>query len=635
MPRSPCSDAGPDAGGPPSEGPERVATAFLDALQQADEPAIVACLTPAAAAAVQAGGDGLSFDGARLESFELGRASVQGSSAELPVAVVQDGESQDLVLLLRRDGAWGVRGVRVPFGEAELALDFEEPDAGFGGMGDELGRQIAEQLAEGMQRSFDEAQAQWEQGGSEEDITARRARFDAVRSLTERDHDAAWRVDVEGGGRPALEVLAELVGPAGLELDSGTLGDTLGAPLDLALEGVSRVEAVERVCAQLGVHPIWPSATTMAWTGDGAPGPEPLTFGEGPRALPAVAAGPFLVEVAELVEDTPLPTGRMTLAVRALGLPPAVLAFGEERIDEMLHLERVRGSGDRPLVDESLSVQTSADVRGGYLVYAIERELTGLLRGVEHIESIAGDVRIAIPATVETQAFERPDAGPRRIGAGTLKVAEWGASTRFELEGETAEGLRVLTSPRRADGQPLGVRFASCDGWGTHLQASLDCPEAPAAVDLKICTPRELRYAFELPPVPLRGFAQRPERLAALEFPGAAPIEVEATSGLRFENGMAEVDLAVHDRSNKDVMSAAVEFAYLDDAGETLEDFPHTLTGDYDFESERTGPLVGAGETHRLTTMAAFAPEETASIRFRVLSLELRDGTTWEATAPQ
>ena len=87
------------------------------------------------------------------------------------------------------------------------------------------------------------------------------------------------------------------------------------------------------------------------------------------------------------------------------------------------------------------------------------------------------------------------------------------------------------------------------------------------------------------------------------------------------------------DRSNKAIEGAQIAFEYLDRGGNALEDFPHGLTGEFDFEAGVYLPLAAAGETVELGTHAAFAPRETDSIRFEVRSLEFTDGSTWEAPA--
>ena len=129
-----------------------------------------------------------------------------------------------------------------------------------------------------------------------------------------------------------------------------------------------------------------------------------------------------------------------------------------------------------------------------------------------------------------------------------------------------------------------------------------------------------------------RRTAERPETIAALELHGPAPLQVELVSGPSFENGMAGVTLRLTGTSNKQLVSAVVDFEYVDGGGQALENVSHTLTGAWDFETNRTAPLVASGAMIEHETHAAFAPEQTRSIRFTVTGAEFSDGSTWQAS---
>ncbi|WP_145061519.1 hypothetical protein [Engelhardtia mirabilis] len=609
--------------------PEVVVERYIDAIQRGDEAAAYACMTPAAADAI-ASDDTLAMESADLELFELGLGEIDGERAVVPATLIEGGDERQITVLLREvDGAWLVYGLGMPVGDDFLEFDLERLDNLFEEVGQTFVEEIGQGLAEEMNKAFAEAQSAWEQGGTLDEIARARADFEALAAVSEAEHDAAWRVDVAAAGRPAREVLIELLAGTGLELDAGSVSAALAAEVDLTLAGVSRPEAIERLAQELDLHPLWPETTQLAWFGDETPTPA-LSFARGPRPLPAVFAGPFLVEVSELIENSPQPTGRLTLTVRGLGLAPAVLAFQTE-MAEVLAVDQVRSAAGEALVDEDVQHLSTPSVQGGYFVYAFEQDLTGLLSSVESIETVTGAVRLSLPSRIEAVAWQRSDAEPRELEAGTLSLSDWGETVSFELNGPGAQDLRVLSSPRRADGSPLGTRFANAWGWGEQMEISLDCPEAPDTVDLKVCGTTEVRYPFSLPPIPLRDFAARPAQFETLSFEGPAPIAVELTGDLVFENGMADAPLRITNHCNKVVVSAQVLFVYLDAAGQELEDFTHSLTGEWDFESVATTPLAKAGATVDLTTNAAFAPEQTNRIRFVVQSAEFDDGTAWEA----
>ena len=623
-----CGDAGGDSSGAPgatraTAGPSATAERFLRAVQGENPDAFADLVTEKALATLEGDG-GFELSGARLESFEIGAASVDGDRAEVAVTTVEGGESQSSDVLLRRESAgWRVYGMRVQFGDGSFTVDLEQ-------MAETVG-QLGEQLGEQLQEAFSDAQATWEQGGTPGEIAAERAAFQALVAVTPAQHEAAWRVDLDGAGRAALDVLEELLAGTGLAVDAGGHEGALATPITFAFRGVSRVEAVERVAAAAGLRPLWPAASPGATFGDEPPAPDPLSFAAGPRPLPAVATGPFLVEVLRVTENPPNAVGSLALAVRSLGLARGALAFQSE-MSEVLRIERVRSAQAQPLGDETVQYMGTPEVRDGYMTYTLDRDLTGLLRGVETIDAIVGEVRLTLPVELEQLSRERGDRKPSALAAGTVTVAEWGEQTRFELKGSESslENVEVRMSPRKASGDPLGVLYGSSSGWGSELQASLQCPEPPAAVDLKVCTAEVLSYPFTLRGVPLARFAEQPERLEPLAFAGPTPFVVELADRQPGDGDQWEVTLRLRNSSNKDAVSLMVEFAYLDAGGNELDDFPHTLTGDYDFDVGRFGPVAPAGETVEHETLAAFVPAGTAHIRFEVQKAEFQDGTTWE-----
>ncbi len=609
--------------------PSAVADQFLQAIQSGDQGLLSKSMTPAALATVQ-GGEGFNMNGDQMDSFTIGEESITGDAAKVSVQVISDGQPQDLRLMVKRVGGdWRVHGVLVDFGSTEMAFDFESTEGPLQEVGEEMGRQLGDEIAQKMQEAFQEAQTTWEQGGTPQEIAADRARFESIVAVSEVQHERVWQIDVDGRGRTGLEIVRALVEPSGLRVHAGEHADVLNAPCKFVAKQVSRIEAVERLCEELGLYPQWPAAEAQVvdWSGT-APAPDPLRFHAGLRPLPAVFVGPFLVEVSDVIENTPQPTGELQVSVRSLGLASGVLGFQNES-REVLRLEKVRDSLGNPLADESVFHMSEPQVRDRYYVYTLSKDLKHLLRPVEAITTIAGQVRMYLPTRVHDVTLEVGETS-KKIPGGEITVTSWGVSPRLSLVGFPAENTRVLMSPRRANGDPLGVRFQYSDGWNKKLDAGLDCPSEPAYIDVKICTREEIVHDFVLPPVPLREFAQRPLELEELAFEGPAPLIFEQEGVLEHENGMAQLKVHIHNVSNKDVVTAMVRFEYMDGEGAVLKDFPHTLTGEYDFEIQETGPLARAGETATQETHAAFAPEAAMVVSFELLEAEFADGSRWK-----
>ena len=607
----PASSANADA-----RTPEDVALAFFETARSGDDEALARLFTEKARAGV-ASGEGIQIDAERLGEFEIGTAIVEGDQAKVPTYAVLDGEGQDMRLLMRREaGAWRLFGFDVSIGgEGWMTFNLESIE--------ELLAGFAEGMATQMAGAMEEAFSDWSQGGSEEEIAAERARFESLQPLTEDEHASAWQVDLDARDEPADGVLAGLVEGSGLVLEGTPEGS-----ITLRLSGVSRAEAIERVCAELDVHPVWPEPN-HGWDDSDA---NTLGFEPGPRAWPVTFAGPFLIEITELAEKAPTTTGSLALAVRAVGLAPECLAYQTEMV-ELCSVETIEGpAGENLNGDDGVTFLGTPDIVGGYLTDTTNFDLKGLMRDVERVRSVRGSVSIAIPTAI-AEARCSSTQEPVRSGPFEVRPKEWGTYTTFEVlaaSGEEldANSIEVRLSPT-SQGAPLGMLTSDSMGWGDVVQASLQTPEAPEHVDLKICTTRTLRYEFELNDVPLAHFAEMPAELAELEFVGPAPFEVEFVRFTSRDADFPEVELTVRNLCNKDANSVVAMFRYLDDSGQPIDDgFQHTLTGTFGVD----GPepfAAGTNQTHRTT--AFFMPEETERLRVSVTQVEFFDASTWSA----
>lgn len=606
-----------------AQAPAAVAQEFLEALRDDDTVRMGSLLTPEARSAL-AEDESSSLTGEGITSITVGEESLEGSRAEVSFQLVKHGEEQDAALLLREVGdGWRVHGLRVAFGDTHLTLDFEEASDPLAAAGQEFVEELGQQLGAEMQQAFDEWGETLAQGGTLEEIAAGRRRFEDVVAVAVEDHERAWRIDVKFVDEPVREVLGELLGPD-WTLDATGVEDHLSRGVTLESTGLSRIEAVERVARQVGVYPVWPAL-------DGFEPSETLTvrFAAGARPLPVEFTGPFAVEVTDLAEDAPNTVGDVEFAVRSVGIAPSALAYQGETV-ELLTFERLRGPADEVLTDENVHHLGSPTVQGNYLTYRISKDLRGLLRSVTSFRA-TGALQLDLPTTVESVTWSRDRTEPMDTAFGTLSMESWGESVRFRLEGSedaSLEDVDVRLSPLRADGSPLGVHFASAHGWGRTLDANVDCPEAPATVELKLCRNQTVRHAFELGPVALARFAEQPTHLEPLTFEGAAPLALEFL-GSRRENGNVQATVRATNRANKDAVGFTAVFYYLDGSGNVLKDFPHTFSGEWDFELGESGPAVPSAAQAELTTFAAFAPDDFATIRLELQRVTFPDGTSW------
>ena len=618
---SPAQVAGMGAGfsaqrsGATADSAVDVATAFLNAANANDQESLKRYLTKKAREKFDSD-SGLSFESDPSRTFEVGSAVVTGSEARVPATLTSDGDDQTATFLMRvEDGGWHIHGFEASMGEASFTISFEGENDLFSAIGDEI--------ASGMAEAFEEAATEWKAGGSAEDIARARSDWDALDQVSNRKHDSAWMVTVNGAGRPAHEVIEELLSNTTLALDVDGHASSLGESVRTKLDGVSIAEALDRVCEEVGLVPVV-NESSYAWSDE----PQSISFEAGPRTNPIAFVGPFAVE-ARVEENAPNSTGEMDVTMWAIGLSKAV-GIANSEMGTFLDISEARGSnGSQLLKDPDTHYMGSPTVEDGLFVYSLGRDLVGLLKGVRRIDAIEGELVFALPSNVHQVRFERP--GTKRSGDWKITCKTLGENSNFELESETydTDSAEVRFAPDDASGNPLGVVYQGSSSWNNKVSADVNVGGAPASVALKVFESNEQRLSFVLEDLPLQQFSEQPERLTQLSFTGRAPIEVRFTEFSDLSNpDFPEADFEVVSTANKDVQSASVTFEYLDASGTVTKDFMHTLTGTMTFDG--TPPLVAAGKSVTQTTTAFFMPDGTQSVRVRIDTLEFLDGSTWE-----
>ena len=615
--------------------PEEVAESFLRALQSQDDEALHAALTPAARSFFEDADEGFTFSPEDLVSFQLGESIVHGTEADVPAQLRVDGEEQDLKIKTRRGAqGWRVYGVAGEIAPgAEFTMDFEH-------VGD-LMQGIEDELTTAFETAFDEAFADWNAGPSPEELALSRERFEALVAVDPSQGENGWQIDVRVNGRSALDALGDLLVDLGLRVDSSGCQDALATPIELELDGVSHIQAVERIAAAVDLYPIYPELSAQgfgsnaAWDSDqpaerAADASAPaLRFAQGTRPRPIAFSGPFLIEIPDLQENAPRPTGEITVAVRALGLDARLLAL-QGRMEEHLELTSVTSARDEELRSEpDTHFWITPEFQAGYWTAELSADLRHLLRGVEEL-SLTGVVHLPIPVQVATVSWKGGEAGPKEVDGLRIELSEWGQQTRFSITGSSKlKGhASVQFSPLDQAGAPMAIQSESSYGYGDSLSADLMTEGAPASLDMKIVGVEKHGFPFAIENVPLQRYEEAPEGLEPLQFDGSHPVLAHFTKFLS-RGEMPKFELRVDNRSNKNVTEVQASFVYLDAQGAELSDFPQTLSGDFDFDSDVSILAAPRAEVVR-EAVAFFCPPEARSIRVEVERVAFDDGTSWE-----
>ncbi len=502
------------------------------------------------------------------------------------------------LLLEYADGRWQVWGMKIrPLaGGAEVVMDFRQPS---------LLQALVPRPSAGEIKSFQ-----------------------TLAPVAGQAFQASWRTDRHVQNEPAEDVLKSLAQELQLQLiPFGLKPATLRKPVSLRLRGGSRLEAVEEVCRQAGLHPRYSGGQ--------------LILQEGARRWPAVAAGPFLIEVQEVREFTPLPTGVLQLHCIAVGLP-----------GDALHPP----PADQPLLqDFRVTAPDGQDLyhAGNQVYYPPLRQWPGplsfqtvleetrsvplrnLLGGVEAIGSVRGRVVVTLGGTVTAVRFAKladgvtqQSGGVRwtvREGPPTPPSAPGGRVLDFESQGVDVRSVRWMAYDR-ANEAVTATR---------QIHASPDVlrlvlPQGTTAVELKtVAAGEKVSYDFEFRDLPLR---RVPNRLKPVQFPGhPAPVSLTFVEIVPAVGGMTSPTSArwrIRNHTQQDVESIQLKCTSFDAGGRPLEEVTHTHAVRNAAADVLQILVKGSAEAVLVLNHRRLQPG-TTRIEAAITGVGFADGTTW------
>ena len=622
--------------------PDAVVRAMIEAANAGDAEGFFSRLTSKARAGLESGSS-LSLKEARTEDYTVHAGEIEGEEARVRVDGTRNGQRQTMHFLLRREeSAWRAWGVSVELGRgpgSELTMNFEE----IGDIAETLAKELGSSLKEQVTKAFEDAQ----RGGSPEELARAKEAFEAIAPVTRDAFEKTWRVAKEYGGEPVGAAIEAIAAELDLAVDAGPHGKVLAAPVSASLGGKSRLEAIELLAAQVGLHAVFPSLRDAeiarqraAWnrergerSADAAAERLTVRLEEGARATPIAFSGPFVVEIADLEEKVPYATGSAGVVLRAFGVEPGLLTLLDD-LGESVTIGRVVDSGGRSLKKhEDVRYFGGGMVVGSAFESTTRLELRNLLRSVEEIALLEGTHRVLLPVEILEATFDDLARGAiKQVGDLEVEVGEVGELTslelRFPTESEDELTVRFWASDR--DGNTVGILGQSTARWGPErVQSSVNTAAVPARLALRIIRKREvLDYPFALRGIPLARHEEMPEAIDELSFAGSeAPLTMRFKEFRDRDDDFPKVVLEVENHSNKDVLSARARFVYLDAAGTELKDFPHSLTGA--FSAAGYQPVAARRSTGEVESTAFFMPPETARVRIELEEVEFADGTTW------
>ncbi len=467
-----------------------------------------------------------------------------------------------------------------------------------------------------------------------------------LKSVDLEQYHAAWRVDLNVKEQPAGEVLKKLARELGLTLETAAAQNTaLAKPVTIKLKQKSRLEAIEEVCRQIGLCPVYASTSD-------ASNQTTLRLKQGPRSWPVTFAGPFLVEITGVEENVPYPTGTLKLRFYAPGLPPQVLnSFRESaKYSKLVTYEQITGPQDGDLIDPGLSRGWSSSPESSPIYeHSPYIPLKNLLRSVTAIKTVRGTIRFRLPTKIETVRFDKLTAGTsRKIGDIELTIRRANirpnnSSFSFELKGvpDKFQSGDVKFEFADAQGRVVHGSGGSSGGFGGKWSIHADVEGRPASVTAKFITQvEELSYEFHLADIPLKSYAKMPVKIEPAKFAGhEAPVTLEFVKIVpdpKFPNFPPKLRLRVINHADKKIQRLDMKFEYLDPAGKKLKDWPMaSYSGTQTFP--RKGPVIVVAGNARaeFDAGAPFMPKQTKTVRVTLKKVRFVDAEEWTPKADE
>jgi hypothetical protein len=475
--------------------------------------------------------------------------------------------------------------------------------------------------------------------------------FDLLEPIAVAEFAAAWQIDVDVANRPARDVLEPLVREIGRSIVPQSLSpfvpgtiskkvrDALARPVSLHLRKVSRFQAIEEICRQVGIYPKYNSATF-------------LTFFSGRRPHPVALRGPFLLEVDKVTQDGSYPVGTLTLSLHTTPFPEKIHALFSTFPVYVSGLKIVGPAGeDLYHANKTLSAWPELGnfwgarapgafftmLRGSPMLSTWKVPLKNLLRDLDTIAEVRCSVQMMLPRGVQSLNLE-PVAPGRAANAGDFRITFLKVDpTPPKIPGQS----KNLAKQKRFDfrAQPLDRRrlcyrsFYSSetpgDGWvypPSSGDFSIFLPNEPDRFSFKALTPGEtLVWNFQLRNIAL---ARIPRRIEPLRFEGySAPVDVEMV-GLT----ALGVEMRVINHSRKDIDSLDLKLAYKDKDGRIVGAAVRKVAADPSDNADliiSKFALLGDPTENQLVVDRTERPKGTHKVEMSVTRILFKDATIW------
>ncbi len=502
-----------------------------------------------------------------------------------------------------------------------------------------------------------------------------------IQKVTREEFDAGWQIDLSVEDWPLGEVLEKIVKDEKEWQVEIAPNAVLDRKISLDLKNVSRLEAIELACREIGYHPEYGNGhlidqydalskqlrdvpkekwnefiaefhhqtnatpTTLSLR----PGKFPLIKGMSPRKepYPSVAfAGPVRLVVTELNEDAPNATGQLKLKMQWLPLPKSVGPNSNSEAEEM-HWRLgaiISPEGDNLLAS---GYGTSYGDLSRTYILGCEKTylLKSLLKDVDRIGTLSWQVHFYLPVQWSPMWFKNPKSGDKvtKDGYTATYGGQWFSGSvsgfmfdrgRYARNGNLKQ-IRIFAFD--SEGYPVDPGVSLIDGTKTAGR-SLGMRETPALfVIVPITKTIDVAYSHAFEDIPLSKHEQQPEQLTTLDYGDhEAPVSgknlerVEADTELfetRGGTGLMQMKLTNH--SNKPIQEVRVAMYKVDDQGKRIDGSSSFLYFRGGNGFDQVGKLLDPGQSVTAETHHYDVPAKDVKLQTEINRVIFLDKTQW------
>lgn len=259
--------------------------------------------------------------------------------------------------------------------------------------------------------------------------------FEPLAPVSREEFEAAWQVDLDVQEKPALEVLQTLVNGFQTRKTLVCPDDARAAAsreVSLRMQRRPRLEAIEEVCRQVGLQPVY------------QPGSIHLTTG--PRASLLAVTGPFVVRVQNVTQSPPNAIGTLTLSCMAPDLPVTVATLLGAELPACRDVSVTTADGRNLYHAEKQPYHPPRASFSGPDTWGVHWELPlkNLLSDLTTVPETRGSCRVRLPSRVDVIGFESLTVGETRSAEDTqVTLRKFGQIGR-DVPGPALPGMSQL-----------------------------------------------------------------------------------------------------------------------------------------------------------------------------------------------